>query len=108
MDGSHYVIDGEKTWISNAGVADFYVVFARTGEGEGAKGLSAFVVDAKTAGLKVTERITVGAPHPLGTLTLQNARVPASKRVGEPGRGMAVALGTLDVFRASVGAAALA
>jgi alkylation response protein AidB-like acyl-CoA dehydrogenase len=106
-DGAHYVIDGEKTWISNAGVADFYVVFARSGEGEGGKGLSAFVVDVKTPGVTVSERITVGAPHPLGTLKLENARVPASKRVGEAGRGMAVALATLDVFRASVGAAAV-
>jgi acyl-CoA dehydrogenase len=106
-DGSHFVLDGEKAWISNAGVADFYVVFARTGEGEGAKGLSAFVVDAGTPGLTVTERVKVGAPHPLGTLRLQGVRVAASKRVGDAGRGMAVALGTLDVFRASVGAAAV-
>ena len=105
-DGSHYVIDGEKTWISNAGLADFYVVFARTGEGSGGKGLSAFVVDADTAGL-TTARIEIISPHPLGRVRLEACRVPASRMVGEPGRGMAVALGTLDVFRATVGAAAL-
>ncbi len=102
-EGSHVVLDGEKTWISNAGIADFYVVFARVGEGK----LSAFVVDADTRGLSVTERVDVSAPHPLGTLRLDGCRVPASKRVGEEGRGMAVALATLDVFRATVGAAAL-
>ncbi len=106
VDGSHVVIDGEKAWISNAGIADFYVVFARTGEG-GGKGLSAFVVDAGTPGLTVSERVDVSAPHPLGMLRFENCRVPVSKRVGEAGRGMAVALGTLDVFRATVGAAAL-
>ncbi len=104
-DGAHVVIDGEKAWISNAGIADFYVVFARTGEGS--KGLSAFVVDAGTPGLTVSERVDVSAPHPLGTLRFDGCRVPASKRVGEAGRGMAVALATLDVFRATVGAAAL-
>lgn len=102
-EGSHVVLDGEKTWISNAGIADFYVVFARVGEGK----LSAFVVDADTRGLSVTERVDVSAPHPLGTLRLDGCRVPASKRVGEEGRGMAVALATLDEFRATVGAAAL-
>jgi acyl-CoA dehydrogenase len=105
-DGAHYVIDGEKTWISNAGIADFYVVFARTGEGDGGKGLSAFVVDADTAGL-TTARIEIISPHPLGRVRLEACRVPSSRLVGEPGRGMAVALGTLDVFRATVGAAAL-
>lgn len=105
VDGSHVVIDGEKSWISNAGVADFYVVFARTGEG--GKGLSAFVVEAGTPGLTVTERVEIAAPHPLGTLRFDGCRVPVSKRVGDAGRGMAVALGTLDVFRSTVGAAAL-
>ncbi len=104
-DGGHFVLDGEKAWISNAGVADFYVVFARTGEG--GKGLSAFVVDVGTPGLTVSERVDVSAPHPLGTLLLANCRVPASKRVGDAGKGMAIALATLDVFRATVGAAAL-
>jgi len=104
-DGASFVLDGEKMWISNAGVADFYVVFARTGEGS--KGLSAFVVDAGTKGLTVSERVGVSAPHPLGTLRFDGCRVPASKQVGETGKGMAIALGTLDVFRATVGAAAL-
>jgi acyl-CoA dehydrogenase len=106
-DGAHYVLDGEKTWISNAGIADFYVVFARTGEGPGARGISAFVVDADGAGLSVSERIEVSAPHPLGTLRFDGCRVPAAHMVGEAGRGLAVALSSLDVFRASVGAAAV-
>lgn len=105
VDGTHVVIDGEKSWISNAGVADFYVVFARTGEG--GQRLSAFVVDAGTPGLTVTERVDLAAPHPLGTLRFDECRVPLSKRVGDGGRGMAIALGTLDVFRSTVGAAAL-
>jgi acyl-CoA dehydrogenase len=104
-DGGYFVLDGEKAWISNAGVADFYVVFARTGEG--GKGLSAFIVDAGTPGLTVSERVDLSAPHPLGTLRLDACRVPASKRVGDAGKGMAIALSTLDVFRATVGAAAL-
>lgn len=106
-DGEHFVIDGTKTWISNAGLADQYVVFARTGEAEGAKGLSAFVVDADAPGLAVTERIRVIAPHPLGTLALDRCRVPAAQRLGEGGDGFHIAMATLDVFRASVGAAAL-
>jgi acyl-CoA dehydrogenase len=104
-DGTQYVLNGEKAWISNAGVADFYVVFAR--DGEGGNGLSAFVVDAGTRGLSVEERVDISAPHPLGHLRLDDCRVPAAKRVGEAGRGMAVALATLDVFRSTVGAAAL-
>ncbi|MFQ5972640.1 MAG: acyl-CoA dehydrogenase family protein [Alphaproteobacteria bacterium] len=106
-DGDHFVINGTKTWISNAGLADQYVVFARTGEAEGAKGLSAFVVDADAEGLAVTERIGVMAPHPLGTLAFERCRVPAAQRLGEGGDGFRVAMATLDVFRASVGAAAL-
>lgn len=104
-DGADVVLDGEKTWISNAGVADFYVVFARTGED--GTGLSAFVVDVGTPGLTVSERVEVSAPHPLGTLRFDGCRVPASKRVGASGKGMAIALGTLDVFRSTVGAAAI-
>ena len=73
---SHYIIDGTKTWISNGGIADHYVVFARTGERSGAKGLSAFVVDADAPGLRVTERIEVIAPHPLATLRFEHVRVP--------------------------------
>ncbi len=106
-EGDHYVLDGSKTWISNAGLADFYVVFARTGEGPGAKGLSAFVVDAEAEGLAVTEKIPVIAPHPLGTLTFTRCRVPGGALLGKPGEGFKIALATLDVFRTTVGAAAL-
>ena len=106
-DGDAYVIDGAKTWISNGGIADFYVVFARTGEAPGAKGLSAFVVDADAKGLTVTERIAVIAPHPLATLCFAGVRVPIARMLGAPGDGFKVAMATLDVFRATVGAAAL-
>ena len=106
-DGGHYVLNGTKTWISNGGIAAQYVVFARTGEAPGAKGLSAFIVDADTPGLKVAERVRVIAPHPLATLAFEDCRVPASAMVGSPGGGFAVAMGTLDVFRTTVGAAAL-
>ncbi len=101
-----YVLDGEKTWISNAGIADLYVVFARTG-GEGAKGLTAFAVDAATAGCSSGKRIETMSPHPLGTLRLDRARVPASRRIGEEGEGFKIAMATLDVFRSTVGAAAV-
>ncbi len=106
-EGDHFVVDGRKTWISNAGIADHYVVFARTGEAPGAKGLSAFVIDAATPGLAVAERIEVIAPHPLGTLVFDQCRVPASHLLGKPGEGFKVAMATLDIFRATVGAAAL-
>ncbi|HXU44640.1 MAG TPA: acyl-CoA dehydrogenase family protein [Thermoanaerobaculia bacterium] len=107
-DGSDHVrLDGEKTWISNGGIADFYVVFARTGEAPGAKGLSAFVVDAGTPGLEIAERIEVIAPHPLATLRFAGCRVPLGNRLGAPGAGFKVAMATLDVFRSTVGAAAL-
>jgi acyl-CoA dehydrogenase len=106
-DGAHYVLDGEKTWISNGGIADFYVVFARTGEGPGAKGLSAFLVPADTKGLSVAERIAVIAPHPLARLTFERLRVPASALIGAPGDGFKIAMATLDIFRSTVGAAAL-
>src|ERR671912_2927374 len=107
-DGNEHVrIDGSKTWISNGGIADHYLVFARSGEAPGAKGLSAFVVDADTPGLTVTERIDVIAPHPLATLRFEGCRVPLSQRVGGPGEGFKVAMATLDVFRSTVGAAAL-
>ena len=104
---AHIRIDGEKTWISNGGIADFYTVFARTGEAPGARGLSAFVVDADTPGLTVAERLHVSAPHPLARLRFENCRVPITSRVGEPGRGFPLAMATLDIFRATVGAAAL-
>jgi acyl-CoA dehydrogenase len=107
-DGAGHVrIDGTKTWISNGGIADHYVVFVRTGEAPGAKGLSAFVVDADAPGLTVAERIDVIAPHPLATLRFENCRVPLAQRIGGPGEGFKVAMATLDVFRATVGAAAL-
>jgi len=106
-DADHYALDGEKTWISNGGIADFYVVFARTGEAAGARGISAFIVDAGTPGFEVAERINVIAPHPLARLRFTNCRIPASQRVGAPGEGFKVAMRTLDVFRTSVAAAAL-
>jgi len=103
----HMRLDGRKTWISNGGIADFYVVFARSGEAPGAKGLSAFVVDAATPGLSVAERIEVIAPHPLATLAFDGVRVPLTQRLGKGGDGFKVAMTTLDVFRSTVGAAAL-
>jgi len=103
----HVRLDGRKTWISNGGIADFYVVFARSGEGPGARGLSAFVVDADTPGLTVAERIEVSKPHPLATLDFAGVRVPVDDRLGRPCEGFKVAMATLDVFRSSVGAAAL-
>ena len=106
-DGNLWRLDGVKTWISNAGLADRYVVFARTGEGPGTKGLSAFIVDADTRGLDASERIDVIAPHPLGTLRLTDCRVPADCLLGQPGQGFKIAMATLDVFRSTVGAAAL-
>jgi acyl-CoA dehydrogenase len=104
---SHLRIDGSKAWISNGGIADHYVVFARTGEAAGAKGLSAFLVDADAPGLSVAERIEVIAPHPLATLRFEGVRVPLANRLGGPGDGFKVAMATLDVFRSTVGAAAL-
>ena len=106
-DGGDYVLDGEKTWISNGGIADFYVVFARTGEAPGARGISAFEVDAGTPGFGIAERIEVIAPHPLARLRFDGCRVPASQRIGVAGQGFKVAMATLDVFRTSVAAAAL-
>ncbi len=106
-DGGDYVIDGEKTLISNGGLADQYVVFARTGEAPGARGLSAFVVDADTPGFSVVERFDVIAPHPLARLGFEGCRVPRSRLLGGPGDGFKVAMSSLDVFRPTVGAAAL-
>lgn len=107
IDGGHAVLDGEKTWISNGGIADFYVVFARTGEAPGARGLSAFVVEADNPGLQIAERIDVIAPHPLARLRFEGCRVPLSHRLGAPGEGFKLAMRTLDIFRTSVAAAAL-
>jgi acyl-CoA dehydrogenase len=106
-DGSDYVLNGEKTWISNGGIADFYVVFARTGEAPGARGISAFIVDAGTPGFEIAERIDVIAPHPLARLKFTQCRIPAANRIGQAGQGFKVAMATLDIFRTSVAAAAL-
>lgn len=106
-DGDSYVIDGEKTWISNGGIADLYVVFARTGEAPGAKSLSAFIVEGSNPGLSIVERLEVIAPHPLARIGFKNCRVPASALIGKPGDGFKIAMATLDVFRTTVGAAAL-
>ncbi|MEO8836139.1 MAG: acyl-CoA dehydrogenase [Caldimonas sp.] len=107
-DGDAYVIDGEKTWISNGGIADFYVLFARTGEEpRGSAGISAFIVDADTPGLEVAERLQVIAPHPLARLRFTNCRVGAAQRIGAEGEGFKIAMRTLDIFRTSVAAAAL-
>ena len=103
----HVRIDGMKTWISNGGIADHYVVFARTGEAPGAKGLSCFVVDADTPGLEIAGRIEVIAPHPLATLRFTGCRVPVANRLGGGGEGFKVAMATLDIFRSTVAAAAL-
>lgn len=110
-DGNRFVLDGEKTWISNAGIADHYVVFAKLDEGvsprDGERRYIALVVDADDAGVRIAERIDVSAPHPLGTVRFENCRVAAERVVGEPGTGLRVALATLDLFRPTVGAAAL-
>ena len=107
IEGDHVILDGEKTWISNGGIADVYTVFARTGEAPGTRGLSAFVVHAGTPGLEVAERIDVIAPHPLARLRFTGCRIPLSQRLGAPGEGFKLAMRTLDIFRASVAAAAL-
>jgi acyl-CoA dehydrogenase len=106
-DGDHYVLTGEKTWISNGGIADFYIVFARTGEAPGARGISAFLVPAEAKGLAIAERLEVIAPHPLARLSFEEVRVPISAMVGKPGEGFKIAMSVLDVFRSTVGAAAL-
>ncbi len=107
-DGDHYVLDGEKTWISNGGIADMYVVFARSDSAaKGAKGISAFIVEAGTPGFEIAARIEVIAPHPLARLMFTGCRVPKASRVGADGEGFKVAMRTLDVFRTSVAAAAL-
>ena len=106
-EGDNYVIDGEKTWISNGGIADFYTLFARSGEAPGARGISAFVVFPDDPGFSILERINVIAPHPLATLRFDNCRIPKGRRLGAPGGGFKIAMQTLDIFRASVAAAAL-
>ena len=106
-DGDSYVLNGEKTWISNGGIADVYTLFARTGEAPGAKGLSAFIVTPDLPGFEIAERLDTIAPHPLATLRFTDCRVPASALLGAPGQGFKVAMSVLDVFRATVAAAAL-
>lgn len=106
-DGDEYVLNGEKTWISNGGIADVYTLFARSGEAPGAKGLSAFVVPAGLPGFEVVERLETIAPHPLATLRFTDCRVPASAMIGTPGAGFRIAMSVLDVFRSTVAAAAL-
>ena len=106
-DSQSWRLNGVKTWISNAGLAAFYVVFARSGEGPGTRGLSAFIVDAASPGLNASERIDVIAPHPLGKVRLTDCRVPADCILGEPGEGFKIAMAALDIFRSTVGAAAL-
>ena len=117
LDAGDYVLDGEKTWISNGGIADLYVVFARTGDGatgdataapaRGSRGISAFIVEAGTPGFVIAERIDVIAPHPLARLRFSGCRVPVARRIGAEGEGFKIAMRTLDVFRTSVAAAAL-
>lgn len=106
-DGDDYILNGEKTWISNGGIADVYTVFARSGEAAGTRGISAFVVYATDPGFSIAERIDVIAPHPLATIRFENCRIPASRRLGTGGEGFKIAMRTLDIFRASVAAAAL-
>ena len=106
-EGDEWVLSGTKTWISNAGIADFYTVFARTDDTGGAKGISCFIVEAGTPGFEVTERIDLVAPHPLGTLTFDECRIAESQLVGQEGKGFGIAMATLDVFRSTVAAAAL-
>ncbi len=107
LNGDHYVLNGVKTWISNGGIADQYVVFARTGEAAGSRGISAFIVDKDSPGFAVAERIDVIAPHPLARLTFTDCRIPVEQRLGDAGQGFKVAMATLDIFRTSVAAAAL-
>src|SRR5580700_3458402 len=107
LQSDSYQLNGEKTFISNGGIADFYVVFARTSESAGSRGITAFIVDAKTPGFEMAERIQVMAPHPLARLKFTNCRIAISQRLGEPDQGFKVAMATLDVFRTSVAAAAV-
>ncbi len=106
-DGESYLLDGEKTWISNGGIADVYTLFARTGEAPGAKGLSAFIATPDLAGFEVVDRLDTIAPHPLATLRFTGCRIPKSSMIGAPGAGFKIAMSVLDVFRSTVAAAAL-
>ena len=106
-NGNDYILTGEKTWISNGGIADVYVVFVRTGEAPGSRGLSAFLVPAGSPGLEIAERLKVIAPHPLARIRFNNVKLPADAMIGQPGEGFKIAMSVLDVFRSTVGAAAL-
>lgn len=106
-DGDDYILNGEKTWISNGGIADVYTLFARTGEAPGARGLSAFIITPDLKGFEVAERLNTIAPHPLATLRFSDCRIPASAMLGAPGQGFKIAMSVLDVFRTTVAAAAL-
>ena len=105
--GDYYLVNGAKTFISNGGIADYYTLFVRTGEADGSRGLSAMILDADTEGLEITERIEVIAPHPLATITFTNCKIPKEKLLGNAGEGFKAAMATLDIFRTTVGAAAL-
>ncbi|KIC48675.1 acyl-CoA dehydrogenase family protein [Tateyamaria sp. ANG-S1] len=107
LDGNHFVLNGEKTWISNGGIADLYTVFARSEDAPGAKGMSAFIVTPDLPGFEVVERLDTIAPHPLATLRFSDVRVPATSMIGAPGQGFKIAMSVLDVFRSTVAAAAL-
>lgn len=106
-DGDHYILNGEKTWISNGGIADVYTLFARTGEAPGARGLSAFILPAGLPGFEIAERLETIAPHPLATLRFTDCRLPATALLGQPGQGFKIAMSVLDMFRSTVAAAAL-
>lgn len=105
--GGAYAVNGSKTWISNGGIADFYCVFAKTEPDGGTRGISAFIVDATAKGLDTSQHIHVMAPHPLATLVFSDCQVPATALLGELDGGFKLAMRTLDIFRASVAAAAL-
>lgn len=109
LQGETWILNGEKTWVSNGGIADFYVVFARSeiSEKSAARGISAFIVDAATPGLSIVERIETLAPHPMARLRFDNCRLSTNQLIGEPGKGFQIAMQTLDLFRISVAAAAL-
>ena len=107
LQNNEYVLNGEKTWISNGGIADVYTLFARTGGAPGAKGLSAFVIPTDLPGFEITERLETIAPHPLATLRFTDCRIPPETMIGEPGQGFKIAMSVLDVFRSTVAAAAL-
>jgi acyl-CoA dehydrogenase len=107
LDGGAYVLNGEKTWISNGGIADFYVLFARTGEAPGSRGITALIIEPDTPGFEVAGRIKTIAAHPLARLTFKDSRIPVANRLGDPGKGFKVAMATLDIFRTSVAAAAV-